>query len=135
MERSYHTCALLPIACRWITLTPMSRATIDQICARFPGATRAHASDGELPSWKVGGKMFASLSHDTPGVSVKTADIETAAMLIDVGAAQRAPYFHKSWVRIADDLPEDELHSRLRTSYDLIAAKLSKKLRDALLSG
>ena len=34
------------------------------------------------------------------GVSVKTPDTETAGLLIEMGRAERAPYFHRSWVRI-----------------------------------
>ena len=111
----------------------VTRAEVDGICAALPGATEAHPP--ELVSWKVGGKMFACFGGegDMDGVSVKTPDTDTAAMLIDAGAAVRAPYFHRSWVRLpfgATDM--DEARHRLATSYDLIRASLKKADREAL---
>ena len=67
------------------------------------------------------------------GVDVKCADIDTAALLIDMGRALNAPYFHKSWVRIPFGLVEaDELRERLTTSYLIIRASLPKKVQAAL---
>jgi predicted DNA-binding protein (MmcQ/YjbR family) len=88
-----------------------------------------------LVSWKVGGKMFACFGdfEDMGGVSVKTPDVETASMLIDAGVADRAPYFHKSWVRFDYDRAEaDEVLHRLGQSYDIVRAGLKKADRDAL---
>ena len=78
----------------------MSRAFVNQICAAHPGATAADPTT-ELDSWKVGGKMFACFGDRIDGVCVKTDSIDTAAMLIETGAASRAPYFHKSWVLVS----------------------------------
>lgn len=111
----------------------VTRAEIDAICAAFPGATLAHPP--ELVSWKVGGKMFACFGGeaDMDGVSVKCADVETAAMLIDVGAALRAPYFHASWVRLPFEAADAaEAAHRLAVSYDLVRASLKAALRKAL---
>ncbi|MEM9796829.1 MAG: MmcQ/YjbR family DNA-binding protein [Pseudomonadota bacterium] len=111
----------------------MTRAEIDAICAALPGATEAHPP--ELVSWKVGGKMFACFGGDGEmnGVSVKTDSTETAAMLIDAGAAIRAPYFHRSWVRLPFETTDpDEARHRLAVSYDLVRASLKKAQRDAL---
>lgn len=106
----------------------MSRTLIDSICAAFPGATASDPST-ELDSWKVGGKMFACFGDRIDGVSVKTDSVETAAMLIDAGAATKAPYFHKSWVLVGFDTDEEELRHRLGVSYDIIVKALPKKLR------
>jgi len=112
----------------------MTRDDVDQICAALPGAELALPP--ELVSWKVGGKMFACIAGgDTPGdgVSVKCADTETAAMLIDAGEAVRAPYFHKSWVRLpfgATDRGYAE--HRITVSYDIIRKSLKKAVRDSL---
>lgn len=108
------------------------RDSVDAICAALPGAVWADPADGKLPSWKVGDKIFASLGHTTPGVSVKTPDVETASMLIEAGEAERAPYFHKSWVRLPETTDTAVLRHRLLTSYDIVRAGLPKKLRDAL---
>lgn len=110
----------------------MTRQTADHICASFPGATRADPHAGELDSWKVGGKMFATFGERINGVCTKTDSIETAQMLIDAGAATKAPYFHRSWVLVPLDAPLDELRHRLQTSYDIIRASLPKKTRDNL---
>ncbi|MEM1237255.1 MAG: MmcQ/YjbR family DNA-binding protein [Pseudomonadota bacterium] len=112
----------------------MTREDVDTICAALPGAELALPP--ELISWKVGGKMFACLAGGdghSDGVSVKTADVETAAMLIDAGEAVRAPYFHKSWVRLHfDATARDYAEHRIGVSYDLIRGSLKKAVRDAL---
>ena len=109
----------------------MSRTLINRICAEHAGAMAADPST-ELDSWKVGGKMFACFGDRIDGVCVKTDSIETAQMLIDAGAARRAPYFHKSWVLVGFDSAEEELRHRIATSYDIIFRALPKKLRDQI---
>ncbi len=104
----------------------MSRTLINRICAEHAGATASDPST-ELDSWKVGGKMFACFGDRIDGVCVKTDSIETAKMLIDAGAARRAPYFHKSWVLMSFDSAEDEMRHRIATSYDIIFKALPKK--------
>ncbi|WP_424974358.1 MmcQ/YjbR family DNA-binding protein [Dinoroseobacter sp. S124A] len=111
--------------------TSLLRDSVDTICARLPGAELALSED-EIPSWKVGGKMFACFGHKYPGVAVKCDAVETASMLIEAGVAERAPYFHKSWVRLPEDAAPEEIIHRVTTSYDLIRAKLPKALRDGL---
>ncbi len=111
----------------------VTRQQADQICGALPGATLAHPP--ELVSWKVGGKMFACFGGDgdRDGVSVKTADADTAAMLIEAGAAVRAPYFHKSWVRLPFDATDTaDLTHRVAVSYDIVRKSLPKAKRDAL---
>jgi len=110
----------------------MSRETVDEICASFAGATRSNLAEGDLDSWKVGGKMFACFGERLGGFSVKTDSVETAQMLIDAGAGKKAPYFHKSWILISLDGERDELEHRIKVSYDIIAKSLTKKVRDAL---
>lgn len=109
----------------------MSRALTDQICAALPGATAADPTT-ELDSWKVGGKMFACFGDRIDGVCLKTDSVETAAMLIDAGAATKAPYFHKSWVLVSFDCAGDELRHRIGVSYGVISKALPKKLRDQI---
>jgi len=111
----------------------VSQADVDAICGGFPGATRADPP--ELVSWKVGGKMFACFGmQDTrDGVSVKTPDADTAAMLIETTPAIRAWYFHASWVRLPYETTDpSELRHRLVVSYDLVRTSLKKAERDAL---
>ena len=46
--------------------------------------------------------------------------------------AERAPYFHRSWVYLPEGTAEDELRHRILRSYDLIRAALPKKAQAAL---
>ncbi len=110
----------------------MSREFINAVCAGFPGAEVSDPWGGGHDAWKVGGKMFACIGAVTPGVSVKTADIETAELLIEAGVAARASYMHRSWVNIPFDAPEDELRERLRDSYKRVRSSLTKKAQGML---
>ncbi|MGA9409425.1 MAG: MmcQ/YjbR family DNA-binding protein [Roseobacter sp.] len=115
----------------------MTRAEFDDICSRQRGAVLS--GPGELDAWKVGGKMFACFGHsetraeNTETASVKCPDVETAAMLIDAGAARKAPYFHKSWVQVdLGSLAPAEAEHRISVSYDIISRTLPKSVREAL---
>jgi predicted DNA-binding protein (MmcQ/YjbR family) len=108
------------------------RARVNAICAALPGAEVSDPWGGGHDAWKIGGKMFACIGAVRPGVSVKTDSVETAAMLIKVGAAVRAPYFHRSWVNLPFDVPEVELALRLRESYRLVRSSLTRKAQAAL---
>ncbi|WP_170557161.1 MmcQ/YjbR family DNA-binding protein [Ruegeria atlantica] len=110
----------------------MSRESVNSICRTFPGADLSDPWGGGHDAWKVGGKMFACIGTANDGVSVKTPDIETAQMLIDAGVGAKAPYFHRSWIRLPFDCDEDELRHRLATSYDLVRASLTKKVQSTL---
>ena len=110
----------------------MSRETINLMCAEFPGAEKSDPWGGGHDAWKVGGKMFACIGASTPGVSVKTSGVEQAEMLISVGAATKAPYFHRSWVYLPFDAPEGELRHRIAESYALVRKALPKVMQASL---
>ena len=111
----------------------MDRDAVNKFCATLPGAEVSDPWGGGHDAWKVGGKMFACIGAVTPGVSVKTPDVETAQLIIEAGRAERAPYFHKSWVLLPfDSVPEDECNERLLTSYKIIRSGLPKKVREVL---
>ncbi len=110
----------------------MSRARVDAICAGLPGAEKSDPWGGGHDAWKIGGKLFACIGAATPGVSVKTESVETAAMLIEAGVGVKAPYFHRSWILLPDATPEDELTHRLVVSYKIVRGGLTKKLQAAL---
>ncbi len=109
----------------------MTRDEIDALCGTHAGATASDPST-ELDSWKVGGKMFVCFGDRIDGFCTKTDSIETAQMLIDAGAATKAPYFHKSWVLVGFDVDSQEAAHRIAVSYDIIRKALSKKIRDTL---
>lgn len=108
------------------------RDRVNAIAAPLPGAELTHPFDGNHDAWKVGGKMFTCIGSMNTGVSVKTADIDTAQMLIEAGVAEKAPYFHRSWVHLPHSVAEDELRHRVETSYDIVRSGLSKKAQAAL---
>lgn len=110
----------------------MSRDLVNAICRDLPGAEVSDPWGGGHDAWKVGGKMFACIGAVMPGVSVKTAGIETAEMLIDAGVAVRASYFHRSWVNLPWGTPEDELRHRILASYRLVRDALPRKVQAAL---
>lgn len=110
----------------------MTRELVNTICAGFPGAEHSDPWGGGHDAWKVGGKMFATVGTMNDGVSVKTPDVETATMLIDAGIGIKAPYFHRSWIKLPWGTDPDELRHRIETSYDLIRAGLTRKLQASL---
>lgn len=113
-------------------MTGTLRPLVNAICATFPGAEVSDPWGGGHDAWKVGGKMFASVGAVQTGVSVKTDSAETAAMLIEMGLAVRAPYFHRSWVHLPAGTAEDELRHRLESSYRIIRAGLPKRVQAEL---
>jgi len=110
----------------------MSRDRVNQICGTFPGADLSDPWGGGHDAWKVGGKMFACVGSMGDGVSVKTDSVETAQMLIDAGVGVKAPYFHRSWIRLPWSCKDDELRHRLAVSYNIVRAGLTKKAQAAL---
>jgi len=109
----------------------MTRDEINALCATHPGAVLSDPSQ-ELDSWKVGGKMFVCFGDRIDGFCTKTDSVETAQMLIDAGAAKKAPYFHKSWVLVGFDVDPEEAAHRIATSYNIILGGLPKKVRMAI---
>ena len=111
----------------------MGRDIVNRICERLPGAEWSDPWGGGHDAWKVGGKMFACIGTANDGVSVKTPSVEDAEFLIDLGRAVKAPYFHRSWVRIDwNTVPEDELRDRIEISYGIVRASLTKKVQATL---
>jgi len=124
-----------PLFIGWIghTVAAMSREITDTICAALPGAHWASHHEGGLDAWKVADKMFACIGMANDGVSVKCPDVETAQFLIEIGAATKAKYFHRTWVRIPfNGKTKDELSDRIHTSYGIIRNSLPKRLQSTL---
>jgi predicted DNA-binding protein (MmcQ/YjbR family) len=111
---------------------------IDQLralCLSFSGTTEQIQWVDTL-LFKVAGKMFAvtPLEPATVWLSFKVTP-EDYAELIERQGIIPAPYLARaSWVALdsRDALTQTELHSYLRGSYDLVAAKLPRKTREAL---
>jgi predicted DNA-binding protein (MmcQ/YjbR family) len=92
---------------------------------------------GDHLVFKVAGKMFLITSQDPSvldGLTVKCTP-EEFDELTEIDGIEQAPYCAKRhWARIADPsvLPEKQLLARVRRSYDLVVAKLPKKVQARL---
>ncbi|SRR5258708_3827206 len=110
---------------------------VREICLSFPGVTEQIQWGYDLV-FKVGGKMFAVTPLEpAPVILSFKASPENFAELTERPNIIPAPYLARAqWVALQarDALPADELARLLRESYDLVHAKLPKKLRDAVMS-
>ena len=80
--------------------------------------------------YKVGGKMFAVHAPEAGHLTVKCDSEETARMLIEFGAAKRAPHLPRGgWVAfdVATTDPE-ELSARMTRSYEVVRSTLPKAI-------
>jgi predicted DNA-binding protein (MmcQ/YjbR family) len=110
------------------------REDVNAHCAGLPGAEVSDPWGGGHDVWKVGGKMFASMGTMNQGVSIKCSDESEAAMLIDLGRAERAPYLTRGgWVLVRwGAMDGDELRARLTRSYLTVRRRLTKRVQAGL---
>jgi predicted DNA-binding protein (MmcQ/YjbR family) len=108
-----------------------------ELCLSFPGATEQIQWGSDL-LFKVGGKMFAATPLEPAPVCLSfKASPENFAELTERPHFIPAPYLARAqWVALQtrDAVPRDELAGLLRESYELVAAKLPKKIRESLSS-
>ncbi|MGZ8289785.1 MAG: MmcQ/YjbR family DNA-binding protein [Telluria sp.] len=102
------------------------------LCRTFPGATTDIKWGADLV-FSVGEKMFAVTGDDVPakGMSFKVED-DRFLELTDRRGIIPAPYMARNkWIYVedADALSDEEAHALLRRSYELVFAKLAKKLQ------
>jgi predicted DNA-binding protein (MmcQ/YjbR family) len=106
-----------------------------ELCLSFPHATEQIQWGSDL-LFKVGGKMFAATPLEPARVCLSfKASPETFAELTERPNIIPAPYLARAqWVALEtrDAVPKHELSQLLRESYDMVFAKLPKKLRDSL---
>ncbi len=108
-----------------------------RLCLSFPGATEQVQWGSDL-LFKVRGKMFAvtPLEPANLWLSCKVTP-ESFVDLTERPGILPAPYLARaSWVAIESPtiLPTPEVASLLRGSYDLVVAKLPRKVRESLSS-
>src|SRR6267142_2203958 len=108
-----------------------------ELCLSFPGVTEQIQWGNDL-LFKVGGKMFAATPLEPAPVCLSfKASPESFAELTERPHIIPAPYLARAqWVALEsrDAVPRNELAGLLRESYELVAAKLPKKLRESLSS-
>ncbi|SFM97598.1 MmcQ/YjbR family DNA-binding protein [Dokdonella immobilis] len=114
----------------------MSIEQLDDLCANWPGATRAIKWDVDLV-WSVSGKMFVILCTIGPErgrLSFKVGP-ERFLELTDQPGISSAPYMARAyWVSINETqhFSEAELANHVRQSYELVRAGLPKKTQRIL---
>jgi predicted DNA-binding protein (MmcQ/YjbR family) len=106
-----------------------------ELCLSFPGVTEQIQWGNDL-LFKVGGKMFAAAPLEPAPVCLSfKASPENFAELSERPHIIPAPYLARAqWVALEskDAVPRNELAGLLRASYELVAAKLPRKIRESL---
>jgi len=104
-------------------------------CKTFPGTTEQVQWGNDLV-FKVGGKMYAVSSLEPAPVCLSfKCSADDFADLTERPGIIPAPYLARAqWVALENDdaLSAAELKKYLRRSYDLVRAKLPKKLQAGL---
>jgi len=103
-------------------------------CRSLPGATEDVKWSDHLV-FSVGDKMFAIFDVSASEAVRLKVDPAVFSILTQQPGVSPAPYLaRQSWIKIenSDTLPVDAVQDLLRESYDLVAAKLSKRARERL---
>jgi predicted DNA-binding protein (MmcQ/YjbR family) len=99
------------------------------ICRALPGVTEDIKWGSDLV-FSVGGKMFTVVNTDRPHTVAFKCTPETFAELIERDGIIPAPYMARAmWVQersVGDVLDRRELDALIKTSYELVVAKLPK---------
>ena len=118
----------------------MPPAAFNAFCKSLPHTTYV-CQRGGAHVWKVGGKMFAVLFPEPDkwaGITFKASDMSYEMLRHEKGC-RPAPYYASrgmKWIQWYSDesLGAKELKAYLKGSYDLIFAKLPKKMQAELSS-
>ncbi|MEP7156350.1 MAG: MmcQ/YjbR family DNA-binding protein [Betaproteobacteria bacterium] len=113
----------------------MNVAAIIKYCAKLPAVTQDVKWGADQVS-SVGGKMFCVAYEDEGRAMVSfKVDDDLFLQLTDRAGFVPAPYMARNkWVQVNElkKISDAELKSLLRRSHELVAAKLTKKLRAEL---
>jgi predicted DNA-binding protein (MmcQ/YjbR family) len=118
-------------------MSPMSDAAkrhLIELCRALPGATEDIKWGKDL-IFSVGEKMFAGFDTDESRSITLKVDPAVFPILAQTPGITPAPYLARAfWVRMEtpDVLPVEQIEALLRESHQLVAAKLTKKLRAKL---
>jgi predicted DNA-binding protein (MmcQ/YjbR family) len=109
----------------------MDLTMLQSLCLSFPGVTQDIKWEHDL-CFSIGGKMFLVTCPDASpiSVSVKVADEEFEEYAAKPGCSP-APYVARyKWILISDIalFPPSEIKRLAQQSYDLVKAKLPKKI-------
>lgn len=110
----------------------MTLETVRSICRALPKVTEDVKWGGDL-CFCVGAKMFVVVNLEPPHQIAFKCTPESFGELIERPGIIPAPYMARNmWVQeqeLGDALDRRELETLIRTSYDLVVAKLPKRLR------
>lgn len=116
----------------------MDAEWLRKLCLSFPGTTDQIQWGYDL-LFKVGGKMFAITPLEPAPVCLSfKASPEKFVELTERQNIIPAPYLARAqWVALQtrDAVGHDELAVLLRESYEMILAKLPKKMQEAIANG
>ena len=117
----------------------MTREEFDAYCSSLKGTTHV-VQWGNASVWKIGGKIFAICSNWTdkseedpdgePRISFKCSDLAYELLPEQEGIIP-APYLARAkWVQVRQGaMSEEDLKLHIDGAYEIIAKKLTKKLR------
>jgi predicted DNA-binding protein (MmcQ/YjbR family) len=110
----------------------VTREEVEAFALSLPAAEKV-VQWGGSDVYKVGGKVFA-ICGLAGGLSFKVTEIGFEVLTADGGPGRQAPYLAKGqWVAVdLEELTVEEASGWLSTSYELIAAKLTRKVRAQL---
>ena len=114
----------------------MNVPAVTKFCASLPHAT-GDIKWGIDQVYSIGGRMFCVAcvdSHHSATVSFKVDD-DLFLSMSDRSGFIPAPYMARAkWVQVTDlkKVSDAELKALIRRSYELVAMKLTKKMRAAL---
>lgn len=115
----------------------MNREAFNQFCKSLPQTTHV-VQWGNSDVWKVGGKVFAlcGWNDGKDAFTFKCSDI-AFEVLQDMPGIRPAPYLASrgmKWLQQYREggLSDAELQAHIKDSYDMVVAKLTKKLRAEL---
>jgi len=109
--------------------------SIRRYCLSLPGA-KEKLQWGETLCFKIGEKLFATVDLDVSSkvrLALKCTP-EEFAELMERDGIRPAPYvgrYHWAGLERLDSVEDEELEELIRASYDIVSAKISRKLRKA----
>ncbi len=117
--------------------TPMTREDFNAFCASLK-ATIHVVQWGNADVWKVGGKVFAicGWNDGKDAFTFKATDL-AYEVLQDQPGIRPAPYLASrgmKWLQVYDEcgMSDASLRDHIVTSYEMVVAKLTKKMRAEL---
>jgi predicted DNA-binding protein (MmcQ/YjbR family) len=112
----------------------MDIETLREFCMSLPSATEDVKWGNDL-CFSIGGKMFCVCGLEPPlMITIKVADDEFDELCSSIDIRMADYVGRYKWVTVENDarFSDNEWKQRIKKSYELIVAKLPKKLRENL---